>query len=402
MAPRPASRGPLTARQLNRATLARQGLLEPIRETDAAEAVRRLGSLQGQHPEWPPVALAARAADSATADLAGALVRRSVVRSSLMRITIHVVAAADLWPMFTVMQPLRLSQWSLLTKVDPLRSELGSRLAAAHRSAIAALRERPMSSLEIDRLLSAEVGLGGSEHRRPAWREPETTVPVRVAWRHFAAFVPLVHVPHDGEGYGRSRYALASDWLGMDDPRPRTDEADARVHLTRRYLAAFGPASINDLVAYVGRGKGGIRVWRDAVAALGDEVVELPADDGRTLLDLAGAPRPDPNVDAPPRLLARWDSVLLSHEPKHRGRIIADEHRAAVFSKNADVRPTFLVDGMVAGTWDLARGDGPATVTLRPFTALDRRTAGVLSAEAERVLDIVAAGTDRRRVELGQ
>ncbi len=401
MAPRSGQRAPeLTARHLNRATLARQGLLEGLRTRSAAEAVRRLGSLQAQHPEWPPVALAARAASRAGADLAGALERREVVRSSLMRITIHVVAAEDVWPMFTVMQPLRLGQWALITKVDPLRSELGSRLAEAHSSAIAALREGPMSSLEIDRLLAAEVGLDGSEHRRPAWREPETRVPIRIAWRHFAAFVPLVHVPHAGEGYGRSRYALASDWLGLGDAAPAPDEAEARVHVARRYLAAFGPASVDDLVAYVGRGKGGIRVWRDAVAALASETVELHADDGRTLVDLVDAPRPDPDVPAPPRLLARWDSVLLSHEPKRRGRIISDEHRAAVFTKNADVRPSFLVDGSVAGTWDLARPEGSATVTLRPFVKLGRETADALVAEAERVLGIVAAGADRRRVEL--
>ncbi len=388
----------MTERELNRATLARQGLLEPIRDTDPADAVHRLGSLQAQHPEWPPVALAARAGDAATGDLAGALQRRTVVRSSLMRITIHVVAAEDVWPMFTVMQPLRLSQWSLLTKVDPLSSELGSRLASAHGTAISALRERPMSSLEIDRLLAAEAGLDGSEFRRPAWREPETTVPVRVAWRHFAAHVPLVHVPHEGEGYGRSRYALAADWLEADPP-PSPDPSAARAHLARRYLAAFGPASIDDLAAYVGRGKGGIGVWREAVAMLGDEVVELGADDGRTLFDLTDAPRPDPDVPAPPRLLARWDSVLLSHESKHRGRIIAAERRIAVFSKNADVRPTFLVDGMVAGTWDLARTGGQATATLLPFERLDRPTADALATEAERVLAMVADEADDRRVQ---
>ena len=98
---------PLSLRALNRATLARQGLLQPV-STDPADAVRRFGSLQAQHPEWPPVALAARAGDRATADLAAALERRTAVRSSLMRITIHVVAADDLWPMFTVMRPLRI------------------------------------------------------------------------------------------------------------------------------------------------------------------------------------------------------------------------------------------------------------------------------------------------------
>jgi hypothetical protein len=391
---------PITARELNRATLARQGLLEPITARSVAVAVERLGSLQAQHPEWPPVALAARAATPRTADLAGALRRRTVVRSSLMRVTIHIVSAADLWPMFTVMQPLRLAMWQRLTKADPMTSRFGKRLMAAHEVAIAALRERPRSSLELDRLMAAEVGAEASSISRPAWREPDVRVVVRAAWRHFAAFVPLVHVPWAGEGYGRSQYALATDWLGM--PQPQADEAEARAMLARRYFAAFGPSTVEDLVAYVGRGSGGIRPWRDAVASLGDELVALKDDAGRTLHDLETSPRPGADADAPPRLLARWDSILLSHAPKARARIIADRHRATVFSKNADVLPTILLDGFVGGTWDLSRRDGTARIDLRPFQQLGGTDRAALEAEAERILALVEPAADRREVRLGR
>lgn len=386
---------PLSLRALNRATLARQGLLDLIEEPDASSAVRRLGSLQAQHPEWPPIALAARAADGTTADLAGALDRRSVVRSSLMRITIHVVAAEDLWPMFVASQPLRLRQWRILTRSDPVDSSLGRRMTAAHAVAIAALRERPHSSLELDRLMAAEIGPEATSIDRPAWREPDVRVVVRAAWRHFAALVPLVHVPHSGEGYGRSLYALAEDWLGG---RPEITIEAARVLLARRYLGAFGPASVDDLLAYVGRGPGGIGAWRDAVASLGDEVVTLKADDGRTLLDLADAPRPDEDVAAPPRLLARWDSLLLSHGSRHRTRVIGDQHRPSVFTRNADVLPTFLVDGFVAGTWELSRTGEGTHLRLRPFGRLDAPVADALAAEAHRILGLVARDAANRLV----
>lgn len=378
---------PLTTRALNRATLARQGLLEPLDGGAPAEAVRRLGSLQAQHPEWPPVALAARAGDRATADLAGALERREAVRSSLMRITIHVIAADDLWPMFEVTQPMRLDQWRRLVKADPASSPLGKRLTKAHALAIEALRERPRSSLELDQLMAAAVGLDESPRTRPAWRQPGVRVVIRTAWRHFAASVPLVHVPHDGEGYGRSLYALADDWLGRE--RPQIDPTAARVHLARRYLAAFGPASLDDLVAYVGRGPGGIGPWRDALTALAGELVELRDEAGRTLFDVEHAPRPDEATPAPPRLLARWDSALLSHGSKHRGRVIAEANRPRVFSKNADVLPTFLVDGFVAGTWELRREERATAVALRPFARLAVADRTALVAEAERVMSIL-------------
>jgi Winged helix DNA-binding domain len=382
----------LSARDLNRATLARQGLLEPL-VSSPAEAVHQVGSLQAQHPEWPPVALAARSAGARTADLAGALDRRAVVRSSLMRITIHVVAAADLWPMFTVVQPLRLNQWRLLLKADPLDSPLGRRMLAAHEVAIAALREGPRSSLELDRLMAAEVGPDAIATSRPAWQRPESQIVVRAAWRHFAALVPLVHVPFDGEGYGRSRYALATEWL--DSERPDLGEAEARVHVARRYLAAFGPASVEDLAAYVGRGKGGLGPWRDAMAALGDELVELRDERGRTLFDLGDAPRPGGATEAPPRLLARWDSLLLSHATRHRDRIIADERRSNVFSKNADVLPTFVIDGFVAGTWQLDLLGDAAAIELRPFGNLPVGVRDALAAEADRTLALLASEAQR-------
>lgn len=389
---------PVSARELNRATLARQGLLEPMRTPTAAAAVERLGSLQAQHPEWPPVALASRAADARTADLAGALDRRDAVRSSLMRNTIHVVSAADLWPMFTVCQPLRLNQWRLLMKADPIESPLGRRMTAAHQVAIDALRERPRSSLELDRLMAAEVGPDATAVDRPAWREPSTPVVVRAAWRHFAAFVPLVHVPHEEERYGRSRYALAADWLREE--RPEIEESIARIHLARRYLAAFGPASVEDLAAYVGRGKGGIGVWRDAVAAIGADLLTMTDERGRSLLDLHESPRPPADTPAPPRLLARWDSLLLSHAPKERDRVIADGVRPAVFSKNADVLPTLLVDGMVAGTWELSRADGSPAIALQPFGRLATPVRAALEVEAERLLGLLAPAAASRRVTI--
>ena len=366
---------PISARELNRATLARQGLLEPMTARSAGAAIERLGSLQAQHPEWPPYALAARAANPRTADLAGALERRTAVRSSLMRITIHVVSAADLWPMFAVCQPLRLSQWRLLAKADPVESPLGRRMTAAHEVALAALAGGTRTSTELDRLMAAEVG-------------PVDTPVQRIYWRHLAALVPMVHVPHEGEGYGRSRYAVATDWLGVHQPEIDIDKA--RAHVSRRYLAAFGPASIDDLVAYVGRGRGGIGAWRDAITALGNEVIELRDERGRTLLDLESGPRPGAAVEAPPRLLARWDSLLLSHAPKARDRIIDDRRRAAVFSKNADVLPTMLIDGKVAGTWELTRTDGTARIKLRPFGRLAAADRLALEAEAERMLAIVS------------
>ena len=374
----------LSRRELNRATLARQGLLEPISSGSIADAVRRAGSLQAQHPEWPPVALWSRAGNRAIDGLPAALRDHSVVRAALMRITVHIVAASDFWAMSALAQPLRHLQFRSIFKADAVDSPLGRRLSAGHAAVRAALRERPLRIRDMDAIMAAEL--------------PELAGhPNRIFWRHIAASLPLVHVPFDGEGYGRSRYALAEAWL--DPPPADLDEPAALRHLAVSYLRAFGPAGIDDLAAYAGR-RGPPTRWRRAMDDLGDRIEPFVDDNGGELYDLADAPRPGADSDAPPRLLARWDSLLLSHATARRQRVIADEHRAAVYTKNADVLPTILVDGMVAGTWEMDRAATGGRIIMRPFARLRPEIELTLEAEAHRLVALVAPGSESQSVIL--
>lgn len=373
---------PITLRALNRATLARQGLLEPL-VGDAASVVEAVGSLQAQHPDWPPFALQTRLDPTSSIDIAEARATRRLVRASLMRITSHVVSAADFWPMSAVSTTLREYQWRAMFKRDPGESPLGRRILAAHPAAVAAMVDRPLAIHEIESVLHTEIGsvdLPGN----------------RCLWRHINAFIPLVQVPFDGERYGRARYVPADTWL----PPRSHDAADpdrASRHVAERYLRAFGPASLEDVAAYVGRGRDLPR-WRRALSALGDQLVTLRDEAGRELVDLADAPRPAARERIGPRLLARWDSLLVSHATRHRTRVLPEEYRSTVITANADVLPTFLVDGMVAGTWlPRRRPDGETTAELRPFvplTAPDRRA---LEAEAERLVPTLAGGAFSRQ-----
>jgi hypothetical protein len=372
----------LTRRQLNRATLARQGLLEPMSPAPEARLVHAVGSLQAQHPDWPPLALAARLAAGTTADLAAARRRGELVRASLMRLTVHVVAAEDFWPMSTVTLHFRHRQWRLLYKQDPVSSPLARRITAAHPAVLTAMRERPLGISEVERVLAAE--LDGVE-----------IPPNRCLWRHFSGAVPLVQVAYDGESYGRQRYVPAVDVLGPAPP-PASDPEQAAAHLAELYLAAFGPASVEDLAAYVGRGDSMPR-WRRAVDRLDERLLHFRDEEGRDLVDLADAPRPDPDTPSPPRLLARWDSLLTAYGTRHRARVLPPEHQATVITRNADVLPTFLVDGMVAGTW-LPRRDeaGERRIELSAFGTLARGDRDALEAEAARLLPLLPDGAFAR------
>jgi hypothetical protein len=174
----------------------------------------------------------------------------------------------------------------------------------------------------------------------------------------------------------RPAYVAAAPWLGG---RPFADEAASLGHLVHRYLGAFGPATVGDL-----------RTWSHVSAArLRPVIAGLPGlverrdDAGRTLLDLADAPRPEADTPAPPRFLPMWDVALLGHDD--RTRILPDAYRKAVISGNGDVLPTFLVDGRVAGLW-WAEPDGARTrITLEPFGRLSKAVRTALDEEADRL-----------------
>lgn len=380
MAPAPPA---LSLRQLNRATLARQGLLEPLPRGPMDELVHRLGSLQAQHPDWPPFALHTRLAPGAPRpDLLAARRRKQVVRASLMRLTVHAVARDDFWPMSTVTLHFRRRQWRIMFKQDPATSPLGRRIAAAHPAVVTAMRQAPRGISEVEAILAAEL-------------QGVDIPPNRCLWRHFSGAVQLVHAPVDDERYGRQRYVPAADWLGEPEAAATDAEAAAR-HVAQVYLAAFGPASVEDLVAYVGRGDA-IARWRRAVATLGDRLVHFTGPDGRSLVDLVDAPRPDDDVPVPPRLLARWDSLLLAHEPRHRTRVLPEEHRPTIITKNADVLPTFLLDGFVAGSWLPKVGpNGEIGVELRPFGRLAAADRDALEADAARLAGSLGRGAAAR------
>jgi hypothetical protein len=373
----------LTLRQLNRATLARQGLLEPLARAPLARQVQRLGSLQAQHPDWPPFALQSRlGADAPPSDLARTRSRRSVVRATLMRLTVHIVSADDFWPMSTLCLPFRVDQWRAWYKLDPATSPLGRRISATHAAVVSAMHERPLPIREIEALMAAQL---------PGVEIP----PNRSLWRHISGAMQLVLVPYAEEAYGRARYVTAEQWLGPPT-EDRTDPDRAAAHLAERYLAAFGPANADDLAAYVGRGRN-IGRYRAALESLGERLVHFVDEGGRPLVDLADAPRPGDNAPAPSRLLARWDSLLLAYGTRDRARVLPPEHQASVITRNADVLPSFLVDGMVAGTWlPRLRRDGSPDVELRPFGRLAGTDRAALEAEAHRLLPVLRKGAFSR------
>lgn len=359
----------LSTRALNRALLARQMLLERV-GLSAGEAIERLVGLQAQAPQAPYVGLWARLADFAPDELSAMVADRRVVRLALLRATVHLVTARDALALRPVVQPVL---------ARGLRSgPYGRKLAGLDLDAVAVaardlVEERPRTLAELRPLLGAR------------WPDRDAAALAQAA--HY--LLPLVQVPPRGTwgGGGLPNCTTAEAWLG----RPLAADA-APDALVRRYLAAFGPASVQDIQQW-----SGLTSVREAVARLRPGLRAFRDAHGRELLDVPEGPLPDPETPAPVRFLPEFDNLLLSHAD--RTRVIAEEHRRAYWTApNGLVPGGILVDGFAAGQWKLRREKGTATLLITPFAPLAATDRDAVAAEGERLLAFAAAEAGVREV----
>ncbi len=342
----------LTRRELNRATLARQMLLEREAGVAVRAAVDRIGGMQAQEPKHPFVGLWTRMAEFSADALLGALAEREVVRATLMRSTLHLLSAADYAALRLALQPPA----SVALRVLGARAE-----GLDPVGVVSATRE-----LLAGRPLTFDAIRAGLQERFPEVNDRALGYAART-------LVPLVMVPDAAGRWGYPRageFALAEEFL--DGPLAPA----APAALAARYLGAYGPASAADVQAW--SGVGGMKAVLDGMRS----ELEVFADErGRELFDLPDAPRPGAGVAAPVRFLPEFDNLVLAYDD--RSRVIADEHRPLVTTKNLRVKATFLVDGVVAGIWTVATKRRVATLSLEPFVSLPQRAVKALTAEGE-------------------
>ncbi|MDP9282738.1 MAG: winged helix DNA-binding domain-containing protein [Chloroflexota bacterium] len=349
----------LTLRELNRAALARQMLLK--RESmPVVTAIERLAALQAQWAPSPYIALWSRLKDFERASLWNAIEKKhTVIRARLMRGTLHLVSARDFYAYAVATQDLQRGAWNRLqvgAGVDP---------KAVAKLAVAFARE-PRPKDDVVAHLTERLGSFGGPYR---W----------LIWRFVSAHADLVSAPPGGHwAYGGTDapYVAARHWIAGG---ARPAEEDAVRLLVTRYLAAFGPAGLADIAQFAGQVPARIR---PVLEQLAPSLRRFTDEQGRTLFDLPRAPRPAADTTAPVRFLPRYDELLIGY--KHRDRVIAAEHRAAVYAKNALIEAVFLVDGLAAGTWALVTTRTDAVVNIRPFGALPRaeRAAAIEEGEA--------------------
>jgi winged helix DNA-binding protein len=365
----------LSTRALNRALLARQGLLGERIALPLRDAVEAVGPVQAQQWTALPAALGARVEPFAAEDLHAALAAGDLVLGTLLRTTLHLVSAREHPAYAAAVTAAGLGDWRR-TDAEP-----GPEVADLRAALVARAAEAPLSGEDL--AAAIEAWLAG----HPAAIAPAEVEHQRAhSWRAFQRWSGFVRVPADGRWGAKAPAALAAAPGAGAAPDP--DRALEEVVV--RHLRAFGPAGADDVAAFVGCRTPPVR---EAIARLADDLVELRDEDGRVLHDVPDGPRPDPGTPAAPRLLAAFDSVLLAYAGGRRARILPDEHRDAVYERrNLRIRPTFLVDGLVAGTWSSEVKRRVATLTLAPLRPLARGTRTPLAEEAERIVRILHPG----------
>ena len=338
----------LTLRELNRALLARQLLLER-RRLGVQQAVERICAIQAQWPQSPYIGLWNRLIGFKKEQLTRALAQHRVVKTQLFRITLHITSARDYPYFFAVWGP---------AARDRTPGVAQHTLEELTRRVRAVALERPLMQDEVEELAAADMG-------GMRWRTRTLT--------------PLVHLPPGGtwSHYGRTQLGAMEAVLGVELP----SRADGAERLVRSYLTAFGPATQEDILRFAGVRVGDIRAGLERV-----EMRFFRDERGRQLLDVPRAPLPDGDTPAPVRFLPKWDSALLAYAPPERTRILPEKFRPKVIAKNGDVSPTILVDGFVAATWNVDRKGGLGIAPLRPLTKAERTE---IDDEGERLVAFV-------------
>ena len=343
----------LTQRHLNRVLLDRQMLLERS-AAPLVEVTERMGGIQSQYAPAAYIGLWSRMRAFERPMLTRALEERRLVQGTLMRATIHVVSAADYWPMTIGIRRVRREWFEKVARREIARLDVDA--------VIAAVRE--------------ELGAGPRSMRELMDRIVARGLPADAA-RWAGTWVDLVRVPPSGTWERRRAdlYGLADAWL---PPSREVTEDEGIEHLVRRYLGAFGPAPVKDIATWMGFN---VSQMRHVATTIG--LRELGDEAGGALLDRPDAPLVDPDVPAPPRFLAVWDAALLVHA--RRTQILPEAYRPLVFNtKTPHSVNTFLLDGQVAGSWRFEDDE----IRLHPFRQLSRAELADLEAEAHRLAEL--------------
>jgi hypothetical protein len=309
----------ISNRALNRTTLLRQSLLDRS-NLDPKSMIEHLVGMQAQNPQDPYFALWSRLTRFDPTQLSGMVERAEAVRGALLRATIHLATTSDFLRLRPQLQVVCTRTLGSTAFAKDTRDVDRDELIAIGRTLV---EERPMTRAQ----LSTKLG--------ERWPDVPAASLAQVA----TYLLPVIQVPPRGL-WGRSgsaSWTTIERWTGSELATETSVE-----ETYRRYLAAFGPASVADA-----RNWSGLPGLRQVSENLRPQLRSFRAETGIELLDLPDHPIVDEDTPAPPRFLPEYDNVLLGHSD--RSRFFVDGPIPLGWEGN------LLVDGVFSGGWKLSR-----------------------------------------------
>jgi hypothetical protein len=356
----------LSLQSLNRATLHRQWLIER-QDATALEAIEHLVGMQAQSPLAPYVGLWTRLNGFDPAELARLIEDREAVRGSMMRATIHLMSSRDFLAFRPLIQP-RLEREVFQNMTYGRHRLEGLDIDAVLKAGTERMAEGPATAVQL------------REHLAPLWPDRD---PAALA-HAVRCLLPTIQTPPRGiwgKG-GNPAMSTADLWLGS--PVAANPSAD---DLVRRYLAAYGPASVADA-----------QNW-SSLTRLSEVFDRLDlrtytdAESGRTLYDLPDIDLPDEDTEVPTRFLPEYDNLLLSHAD--RTRWIDTATRQSLTLQEVLTRGSTLHNGQATALWKLTKSTKTqATLEIQPITKLPRSTRKEIEAEATNLMIFTSPTAD--------
>ena len=357
----------LSLPQLNRTLLDRQLLLRR-HQMEPVTAIERLFALQSQIPNPPYIGLWSRLQAFDRQDLTRLLETREIARAPWIRSTLHLISASDHQRFQAVIQP---------ALARGLRAFFGKRA----------------KDLDVERL--CDIARPFLEHEEPTigalrahLQEHEPSHDAEAMAYAVRSYLPLVQVPPSGAwGAGtRATYTTAAYWLGEARPLDLTA-------LFRRYLSAFGPASVMDFQTW-----SGMTGLKSQLAADMRNLVRYRSESGETLYDLPGLPIGKGEDATPLRFLPEYDNILIAH--KDRRRILPETHRKKVFASAGRVLSTVLIDGFVAGIWKARKTKVAANLRVSLFERQSTAVHKQIQDEGQRLIRFIEDGAQDCQVDI--
>ena len=288
---------------------------------------------------------------------------RTLVKTSLMRQTIHLIPA-DEFSLY--IRALRRSRIDAVLRVMARVGVSADEGHALTGHIMDAVRERALGHADIRAAVRPKVS-----KRVQGWMDKVWSI-VRIPVSEGL----LCYGPGEGNTV---RFIRSDQWLKKSHPKP-ADENDAQRALLGKYLRAYGPATLSDFAHWSGLPSSQVRPLRQLCA---EDLVDVQVDSEARLLhrDDVKCFHSKKNAASCVRLLPHFDPYLLAHQEK--GHLLAQKDYKRVYRNQGWISPVLLVDGWIAGTWSHKSQGSRLQVSIEPFTRLARATRDAIALEAE-------------------